>query len=89
MRRHINQRVYSMAEENINLLGKNVTLRKTDGTAVRGLCVNQFLDSYVIDPGNGHRVAVLKINISEIIAEDFQPIPLAQTLKINKTKEEY
>ena len=66
-----------MAEKNLNLLGKNVTVRKTDGTAVRGLCVNQFSDSYVIDPSNGRetkRVTVLKINISELIYEDFQPL---------------
>lgn len=66
-----------MVEKTLNLLGKDVTVRKTDGTAVRGLCVNQFEKSIIVDPSNGasaRRVVILTENISEILFEDFKPI---------------
>lgn len=68
-----------MKIDDLKLLGKDVTVKKMDGTFLKGYCFNQFTDRIMIHPNGSKRIVVLiASDIKEISFEDFKAV---KTLK--------
>jgi hypothetical protein len=75
-----------MMDKNLNLLGKDVTITKVDGSHVRAYCQNQTIDGLyiVID----RRVIFIPyVQISEAFYVPFKPIPIGKFPELQVTED--
>ena len=69
-----------MKIDDLKLLGKDLTIKRKDGSFLRGFCLNQFSDRLIINPkGSDDRIVILDVDeIADMTFEDFKSV---QTMK--------
>lgn len=72
-----------MKIDDLKLLGKDLTIKRKDGSFLRGYCLNQFSDRIIINPkGSDDRVVVLNVDdILDITFEDFKSVKTFKEMK--------
>lgn len=68
-----------MKIDDLNLLGKDITVKMKDGSFIKGYCFNQFSDKIMVYPNSTKRVVTIAADdISTVSFEDFKAV---KTLK--------
>jgi hypothetical protein len=72
-----------MKIDDLKLLGKDVTVKKNDGSFLKGYCLNQFSDRLIINPnGSDDRVVVVQAEtIMEISFDDFKSVKTMKEMR--------